>query len=339
MSFRNREKERYETLKPKLFSKEAQPSGAYKQNPYPFCLADGYSQENLHKSFRNDAIDYFKKRNIPWHDGIDSDGVKNSLPSNHLCCSQTMCVNTLFPMTTDKQLLQNVFQIYFPEMKEPLPFTTDDPLPNGDYPYVCFEFVGKNTHFDGERSWPQRGANCTSLDFAFLFRRHDGKKQLVLGEWKYTEEYKSLKLPPIEEVNKTRWKTYQADFETWRADNPNVPTYEHYFVEPFYQLMRQSVLADKMQLESEMNADIVVHLHISPKANREFSDFFTSPIFSKHGNTVLEAWKGIAHQDKFISVHSESLLTAIEQMADANKRDWADWLLKRYGWWKNSITC
>lgn len=133
MSFRNLEKERYETLKPILFSPEAQPSGTYKKNTYPFCLADGYSPENLHSSFRNEAIGYFKSRNIPWHEGFDdTDGSKNSLPSSHLCCSQTMCVNTLFPMTTDKGLLQNVFQIYFPEMKEPLPFTSDDPLPNGD---------------------------------------------------------------------------------------------------------------------------------------------------------------------------------------------------------------
>ncbi len=330
MSFRNLEKERYETLKPILFSSQAQASGTYKKKSYPFCLADGHSQENLHESFRDNAIDYFKARNIPWHDGT-----KDGLPSGHLCCSQTMCVNTLFPMTFVKELILNVFQIYFPEMKEALPFFTDEPLPNGDYPYICFEWPGKKTHFEGEKKWPQRGANCTSLDFAFFFRRYDGKKQLVLGEWKYTEEYKGNKLPPIQEINKTRWGTYQEDFGIWRADNPDVPTYEHYFVEPFYQLMRQSVLADKMQLEREMNADVVVHLHISPKANKEFSDTFTSPIFSKYGNTVLESWKGIAPQDNFISVHSESLLTLIEQMADKPHKNWADWLLKRYGWWRN----
>ena len=334
MSFRNLEKERYEKLKSILFSPEAQPSGTYKKKSYSFCLANGHSQENLHSSFRDDVIEYFKKRKIPWHDGFDGqDGSKNTLPSNHLCCSQTMCVNTLYPMTTNKELLQKAFQIYFPEMKEPLPFTYDKFLPNGDYPYMCFEYVGENTHFAGERGWPQRGANCTSLDFAFFFRRYDGKRQLVLGEWKYTEEYKSLKFPPKNEINKTRWNTYKEDFKIWRADNLNVPAYEHYFVEPFYQLMRQSVLADKMQLDREMNADIVTHFHISPKANKEFSDIFTSPIFSKYGNTVLEAWKGIAPQDKFISIHSESLLIGIEQVANKNN-NWADWLLKRYGWWR-----
>ena len=125
-------------------------------------------------------------------------------------------------------------------------FESDQPLTNGDYPYISFEYVGEKTHFEGERGWPQRGANCTSLDFAFLFKRYDGKKQLVLGEWKYTEEYKSNKLPTKDNILQRRWNTYKEDFEIWRADNPNVPTYEHYFVEPFYQLMRQSVLADKM---------------------------------------------------------------------------------------------
>jgi hypothetical protein len=328
MSFRNREKERYEKLKPVLFSKEAQPAGTYKKKLFPFCLADGYSQENIHESFREDAIEYFRARKIPWHDGT-----KDGLPSPHLCCSQTMCVNTLFPMVTDKELLQKVFQIYYPEMKEPLPFDTDEPLPSGDYPYICFEFVGDKVHFEGENGWPQRGANCTSLDFAFIFRRYDDKKQLVLGEWKYTEEYKSLKLPHKDKINETRWETYKEDFGFWRCSNPRVPTYEHYFVEPFYQLMRQSVLAAKMKYEKEMDADVVVHLHISPKSNREFSDFFTSLIFAQYGNTVLEAWKSIAIQDKFTSVHSESLLTQIEQVA--KNKEWSDWLLKRYGWWRD----
>jgi len=199
---------------------------------------------------------------------------------------------------------------------------------------MSFEYVGEKTHFEGERKWPQRGAHCTSLDFAFFSRRYDGKKQLVLGEWKYTEEYKSRKLPSKDEINQTQWNTYKEDFKVWRANNPNVPTYEHYFVEPFYQLMRQSVLANKMQLEREMDADIVVHMHISPKANKEFSNTFTSPVFSKYGNTVLEAWKSICPQDKFITVHSESLLTVIEQVAE--NRKWTEWLLKRYGWWRNS---
>jgi len=334
MSFRKSEKKRYQKLKPLLFSHEAQPSGTYKNKSYPFCLADGYSHENLHESIRQEAIDYFQKRNIPWHAGFDSDRGKNTLPSGHLCCSQSMCVNALWHMTNDKKLLKNVFRPFFPELKKAIPFTTDLSLNNGKYPYLSFEYVGEKIHFE-EKAWPQRGANCTSLDFAFLFERYDGKKQLVLGEWKYTEEYKGKKLPPKHEINKTRWKTYKEDFSIWRADNPDVPTYEHYFVEPFYQLMRQTVLSNKMQLEREMNADLVVHLHISPKANKDFSDFFTSSVFSKHGNTVLEAWKGIAHQEKFISIHSESLLTVIEQVVDGGKKEWADWLTKRYEWWRN----
>lgn len=334
MNFRNQEKQRYEKLKPVLFSKEAQPSGKYKSRNYPFCLADGYSHENLHESFRDDAIEYFKFRDIPWHDGHkDSGGNKNVLPSNHLCCSQTMCVNTLFPMALDKKLLERVFRIYFPEMKKALPITNDKPFPDGSIPYISFEFVG-DTHFEGEKGWPQRGANCTSLDFALLFERYDGKKQLVLGEWKYTEEYKSHKLPPKDKINQTRFSTYHKDYGKWRKSNSNAPSYKNYFVEPFYQLMRQSVLAHKMESGNELDADVVVHLHISPKANEDFSDAFTSSTFAKKGNTVLEAWKCTAQKHKFMSVHSESLLTTIEQVAGRKYKDWSKWLLKRYGWWR-----
>ena len=101
MAFRDREKKRYLQIKKDLFSAKAQSQGTYKKKTYHFCLADGYSKENLHESLRDEAIDYFQKRNIPWHDGFDSDRGKNTLPSGHLCCSQSMCVNTLWHMTKD----------------------------------------------------------------------------------------------------------------------------------------------------------------------------------------------------------------------------------------------
>ncbi|MBW8034742.1 MAG: hypothetical protein FVQ79_03575 [Planctomycetes bacterium] len=89
-----------------------------------------------------------------------------------------------------------------------------------------------------------------------------------------------------------------------------------------------------MESENELGADIVAHLHISPKANKKFSDTFTSPVFSKRGNTTLEAWKCVARKGKFISVHSESLLTTIERVAGKGHKNWSKWLLKRYGWWR-----
>jgi hypothetical protein len=336
MTFRENEKFRYKTIKPKLFSKEAQEPGTYKKKARSFCLADGYSAENLHESIRDEAITYFKERHIPWHEGFsDGEGNKKTLPSNHLCCSPCMCVNCLAPMMRDRQLLAKVFKPFLQEISEVLPFTADQTLSDGSQPYLSFEFVGEKIHFELEKAWPQRGTNCTSLDFSFLFRRSDGRRQLVLGEWKYTEEYRSLKLPKKDKINQTQWNTYKEEFEIWKSRQPDLPDYEHFFVEPFYQLMRQTLLAQKMEREKELDADIVVHVHVSPKANREFADTFTSPIMAKYGSIVTEAWKNLAPNSKFISINSEDLLAVIDNAAKGSHRPWADWLIKRYGWWSD----
>lgn len=331
MTFRDKEKLRYRSIKAKLFSKQAQTPGTYKGIPRTFCLADDCSAENLHELIRDEAITYFKMRNIPWHEGFsDTDGKERAFPSNHLCCSQSMCVNCLAPMMRDPELLRNVFRVFLPELLEPLPFQADLPLENGRQPILSFEYIGTKSYL-GETNWGTRGANCTSVDFAFMFRRTDGLIQLVLGEWKYTEEYKGRKLPEPNKINSTRLRVYRQAFEHWKSNQPNLPPYEVFFVEPFYQFMRQTLLAQEMERAKEMDIDIVSLVHISPKANREFAEIFTSPTLSKYGSTVTDVWKILAPKGRFLSISSEDFLTAIKQDINGPKKVWADWLLERYG--------
>ena len=191
MTFKDREKERYRKLKPKLFSPEAQPAGNYRGCPRFFCLADDYSSENLCKTIREPAIQYFNERNITWHDGLR----KGQVPSNHLCCSQSCCINFLYPMANNSKLLASVFQHFYPELEKPLPIDEDLPLPNGSFSCVAFEWIGVRDYLgETKRKGPERtrGANFTSADFIFRFRRRDGKIQIVIGEWKYTEAYRRL---------------------------------------------------------------------------------------------------------------------------------------------------
>jgi hypothetical protein len=334
MTFRDREKRRYEAIKPGLFSKQAQLPGIYRNRRRLFCLAEDCSPENLHESLRDDAIAYFRRRGIPWHDGLpDPYGNEKALPSNHLCCSQCMCVNCLAPMMHDPHLLAEVFQVFLPELSKPLPFDADDPLDDGTQPFLAFEYVGTQNYLC-ESKWGTRGANCTSADFAFRFCRSDGLTQLVLGEWKYTEDYRGHKLPEPNNINPTRWKTYRQAFELWKSQQPLLPEYETFFVEPFYQLMRQTLLAQEMERAREIKADIVNVLHISPEANREFAYVFPSPAFGKFGSTVTEAWKALAPAGRFIPIYCEDLLRSIERCVNGTRSAWVNWLLRRYAWWK-----
>ena len=330
MSFRDKEKERYSDLKAKLFSRAAQADGSYRGIPRPFCLADGYSAENLYDMIRKDAIQYFQDRKITWHDGPSN----RSLPSNHLCCSQSCCINFLYPMTTSKQLVSAIFRQIYPDLAEPLRVDRDQPLPNGMFPYMAFEWIGVDDYLGETRRKGRertRGTNFTSADFAFRFRRKGGKIQIVLGEWKYTEDYR-----PWDKGIEVRKQNY---FEAFHRSNGvfqhcNDDIYNALFFEPFYQLMRLQLLAQEMEVGREMDAEVVSVLHICPEANREFRERVTSPyleqIFPNRG--TLEIWKQLVPEDKFRSISVEDLLDTIVKRAGAYDREWADYLRTRYGW-------
>lgn len=337
MVFRDQEKERYKALKPELFNKKARQDGNYRGIPRNFCLADDLSEENLFEGIRGPAIEYFKTRKITWHDGIQ----KRTKPSNHLCCSQSCCVNYLFPMTTRPQLITNVFKPYYPELSEPLPIDADAPLPNGSYPFMAFEWIGVIDYLGETKRKPMirtRGANFTSADFAFRFRTDNGLIHLVLGEWKYTEEYgrtyKGKGRPG--QVRKNNYIDFFMNQKGIFSKNTERQyLYESLFYEPFYQLMRLQLLAQEMELNKgkEMGADIVSVLHICPKANQRFRDTVASEyLVSKFPDEgVLGIWNELVPEGKFMSISVEDLLSTIRQ-TDIDYQEWVDYLAKRYGW-------
>lgn len=338
LTFRDKEKKRYKELKPKLFSNEAQRNGTYRGTPRDFCLADGHSAENLHEIIREDAIRYFRDRKITWHDGFDN----RRLPSNHLCCSQSCCVNFLYPMVTNKQLVSAVFGKIYSDLAEPVGFIKDQPLPNGLYPYMAFEWIGVYDYLGetrrkgGERT---RGANYTSADFAFRFRRKDGRIQIVLGEWKYTEEYRSLN-KGIEVRKQNYFKAFRRSEGVFRRHDDSF--YSALFFEPFYQLMRLQLLAQEMEYHKEMEADIVTVLHICPQANTDFRDRVTSPELAKMFPRIgtLGIWKELVPDHKFRSISVEDLLDIISKNVEVKDKEWANYLEKRYRLYgRSSIPC
>ena len=69
MTFRDREKKRYESARQILFAPEASGNGTYRRISRSFCLPDDRSSHNLYKGVREEAITYFSQRSITWHDG------------------------------------------------------------------------------------------------------------------------------------------------------------------------------------------------------------------------------------------------------------------------------
>ena len=337
MTFRDREKERYRSVKPKLFSVEAQPNGLYRLRPRDFCLADECSNENLYGGIRASAIQYFSDRRIPWHDGLKS----RTVPSNHLCCSQSCCINFLYPLVSNPDFVKTVLGNFYPNITEPLAITGDLPLPDKTFPFMAFEwigtkdFLGESSRKGGRRT---RGANATSADFAFRFRRNDGKIQLVLGEWKYTESYGRSDLGEQKPVRKENYR--QAFHRVNGVFGPRFERlYDTFFFDPFYQLMRLQLLAQEMEsgnLGREMEADLVSVLHVCPMANGEFREprHVTSPGLKQEfpGKGTLEIWNELVPDDKFLSISVENLLDTISTNKGRLDSDWVNYLECRYDW-------
>lgn len=338
LTFRDKEKTRYERIKEKIFSREAQQKGFYKRIPRSFCLSDNYSHENLYQGIRDAAITYFIIRGIPWHDGLKG----RHLPSNHLCCSQSCCVNFLFPLVRQPALLKAIFSHSYPEMSTALPITADKPLSDASHPYISFEWIGTRDYLgEAKRKGMSRtrGANFTSADFTFRFRGNDGRVYLVLGEWKYTEEYgRNYKGSGRSgEVRRNNYINFFKDRKGAFSTNSNKDKlYDSLFYEPFYQLMRLQLLAQEMEAhkDKEMDADVVSVLHVCPQANNEFRKN-VAPDYLKEkfpGKDVLEIWKELVPCFKFTSITVEDLLDTIVEQAGADNKEWVDYLRIRYNW-------
>ncbi len=334
MGFREREKKRLVCLKKQLFSNKACIAGHYKGKVYDFCLADDCSAENLYSGIRDEALAYFAERRIGWHDGLEQG---RSLPSNHLCCSQCACVNFMFPFARDPDSLGKVLVDMGYPVARILPFDGDTPLADGTLPHVAFEWIGARNYL-GELSMGReaadtqrtRGANFTSADFAIRFERSDGKVEIILGEWKYTERYPRGQSLQVSRSGTDRLdKVYRKHLEKARLRLPAGVRFEDLFYDPFDQMMRLQLLAAAMEREKE-HADIVSVLHVAPKSNTDLVERTTSPGLAEAlpGRDVHQIWQFLAPADRFIGLYVEDLLQMAQRHAP--DREWADYLAVRY---------
>lgn len=304
------------------FCTAARADGVYKGESRPFCLPLEYAEENLFPEIRQAALAYFASQGIKWHDG------QNGKPSNHLCDSQVCCVNFLFAFSDRPDALAKVLRPVFPAIRDMLPIESGR--------YVSFEWIGKENYLgekisrNGKRT---RGANFTSADAMVMFERVDGKRQVVLVEWKYTESYGGASLR-IAKSGTDRTSIYRPLFR--RDDCPInrelLPGFKALFYEPFYQLMRQQFLAHEMERAEELGAEMVCVLHIAPNRNVDFRRV-TSPALAPLGDTVTDIWKRLVRPcNRFISISTEQLFGGWSPEEFPETWAWWEYITTRYGW-------
>jgi hypothetical protein len=271
---------------------------------------------NLAPAIRDIAVPAFAEAPaIQWH-----------AHANHGLSSQVCCVNFLLPMAHQPRVLArwlaHVLDIAEPEM---LPIERRA----GQDWFVAFEWIGDRDYLNesGPAGTRTRGANATAADAAVKFRTADGSVELVLIEWKYTEEYRGHRLSA--DRRQTRIKRYRD-----LAFFPNGPIKEatgldltDFFHEPFYQLLRQQMLAWHVEHDPQSGVDRARVLHLSPAGNSELHHV-TAARLRAFGEDAFAAFAAVLKRpEDFVG---RSIEQAFAPLADWPDADWFAWLQSRY---------
>jgi hypothetical protein len=284
MSYRDEQEEKAVELRDKLFQDPG--GGIFRGRAYPFVLQN--SQKNLWDKIRDESISYFKEYDIKWHHGK---------PIGHLLSSNIACVNHLFFLRQHRDLATAVLKSIDSRI------VSAELIEGG---YVAFEINGKENYLDEEKH--TRGVSSTCVDAVMIGKKNDGNNILVLIEWKYTEAYspKNRHRPAHDKSYKPLLETTDCPIRTEQITENN---FEALYYEPFFQLMRQTLLGWKM-VEAEDDCDEYIHLHVIPKGNDKLRNKITSPKLT--GKDMSDAWKNLLKEpDRYRVISPDDFLSPL----------------------------
>lgn len=270
----------------------------------PYQFTKSYKKYNLAPNIRDQALAYFDHsdptQKIAWH-----------RHSGHACSSQACCVNFLFPLMRDEKRLTRWVEHLTGDIG--LKMKVIESRHDRDE-LIAFEWFPETDYLNesvgGMRS---RGANATSVDAALIYSYQDQVK-LLLIEWKYIESYSHQRPLRTLSGDPTRLKRYH---NLWKR--PHGPlkqdlrfTLHDFFLEPWYQLLRQQMLAYHVETDPLSGIDKASVIHISPSSNKtlrkvqgkKFEDYaFTLvPAVSKDRFKVFQSMLATQWSDRFKSL-------------------------------------
>lgn len=289
------------------------PNATYRTKPENFKL-------NLNPAYAEALVEHFALPDSPiqWHPH-----------SNSALSSQACCLNFLAPLMHRPAILAQVLTCALgsaPVTMLPVGHDT-----NGNEIFVDFEWIGRSSYLSEWSGTGIRGAKVTSADALARFVNHNGQIVTVLIEWKYTESYRGRLQ---EKGNRTRTARYST-----RTFAPNGPIradldlkLDDFYWEPFYQMLRQQILAWQMERAQDLGSNKVVVLHLSPSQNtnlrlacREFSPRFGSDTFKAFQDVLVDPTAFLA-----CSIEQVFLPTLTSVSKEDPLDPWASYLLDRY---------
>lgn len=303
---------------------------------YEYILKEGKEDKNLFTDIREKVKKYFEKNNIPFWGG-------KTVPSNTLS-SQVSCLNHLFSIRENEKAVKDVMQnfvgdrITIESMEE-----VHSKREVHDCQYIAFEMVSDEDRLN--EGTPTRGSSCTSIDALAIAKATDGKKYLLVIEWKLAENDSGNKAPEEGtstnekeiERGKERTSRYTSLINKNKSIDRNQESYldSSIFHLPFYQLMRQTLWAS-LNME-DFKADDYFHIHVVPSYNP-----MRTKKYARVENTkgVEETWKKYltdCGKEKYIMVDPKQVVEALENSEEKDTfSGLTNYLTDRYYSFENS---
>ena len=301
-------------------------------------LALDHEKENLYPSLRgeNGALKFFRNRNIQWHRNSRSGDANKptsndaNKPTRNMVSSQIACVNFLLPLCEIPGALAAVARAIDDDVNDVVCLSHD-----GIVSPVEFEWIGLCRPLEEDVRRPTRGANVTSID-AFMVAATANGRRAYLMEWKYTENYPIGRNKGEGRSGETRRRRYTPLYVDSPSFNGTVPM-EEFLYEPFYQIMRLRLLADRMVTRKEFGVSDAKVVMVVPQENAAYRERITSePLCQRfpEAKTVEDVvLASLNRSNKAFTMVSPSILVdAVEQECGNASLDWADYQRRRYGW-------
>ena len=297
---------------------------------HDYLLAHGCEEENLYPSLRgeNGAYRYFADRNIKWWQAsVSGDASDGKRPTRNMASSQIACVNFLLPLIYIPGALTAVLQAIDDDVTGVV-----DIEHQGTSSPVELEWIGLDHALEGP-SVKSRGANSTSVD-AFMVAETPGGRRAYLMEWKYVEEYRTEDKGQGRQ-GETRRRRYAHLYEESLSFNGKVP-FNAWLFEPFYQILRLRLLADRMVRNHELGVSEAKVAVVVPDGNRAYRERVTSPPLAKaFPNRTVSGIvdETLVQSDReYASVSQSSLASAVRSRCGNETAYWGEYHRDRYGW-------
>jgi hypothetical protein len=207
-------------------------------------------------------------------------------------------------------------------------------LPVEDKRYIAFEWIGDINYLKEEPMLGEnriRGAGNTSIDAMMMYETQEGKKVMLLVETKYSESY-GVFYKRFRSDGTDRFENYEEFFYGLLSpiNLEAAPNLTDFLYEPFYQLLRHSLLASQIMQTGKPKVSRVQVVHLTVSENLDLLAV-TAPRFRSLGNKSYEVWpKLLKDPSTFTHIQVEDFFGGIVLESRPELEPWALFMKNRY---------